>query len=44
MKIQLNLISIFAENWEQTVDFYGQIFGFIEGKHVPHGHKNYLYN
>ena len=43
MKIRLDHINILVEDWDKTVEFYQQLFGFIEGKNIPNGQKNYLY-
>ncbi len=43
MKIRIDHLNILVEDWGKTVAFYHQLFGFIEGKHVPEGRKNYLY-
>ena len=41
--IEIDHLNILTENWGETVAFYHQLFGFIEGKHVPNGRENYLY-
>ncbi len=43
MKIRIDHLNILVEDWDKTVAFYHQLFGFIDGKHVPGGRKNYLY-
>ena len=43
MKIQLDHINILVEDYAKTVDFYHQLLGFVEGKHIPGGQENYLY-
>lgn len=42
MKISIDHINVLVEDWDKTV-FYNEIFGFVEGKHVSGGRKNYLY-
>lgn len=43
MNITIDHLNILTENWDETVAFYHQLFGLIEGKHIPNGRKNYLY-
>jgi catechol 2,3-dioxygenase-like lactoylglutathione lyase family enzyme len=43
VEIGIDHLNILTENWDATVEFYHQLFGFIEGKHIPDGRKNYLY-
>ncbi len=41
--IQIDHLNILVEDWDKTVEFYSNLFGFVEGKHVPGARKNYLY-
>ncbi len=43
MQIKWDHLDILVEDWDKTVDFYHQLFGFVEGRHIPGGHKNCLY-
>jgi len=43
MKVRIDHLNILVEDWDKTVEFYHQLFGFIEGKHVLDGRINYLY-
>lgn len=43
MDINLDHFNILVEDWERTVNFYYSLFGFVEGKNVIDGRKNYLY-
>ena len=44
MKIRIDHLNILVEDWDATVAFYHELFGFVEGRHVPDGRKNYLYS
>jgi catechol 2,3-dioxygenase-like lactoylglutathione lyase family enzyme len=43
MRVRMDHLNILVENWDKTAEFYNQLFGFVEGKNVPNGQKNYLY-